>query len=132
MNRTEQRLWIRLKDLFPGVVTRVENVAMPGFPDVHGVYNRDYWVELKVLDTKNSNDKDPLILLRDTQIVWATKRLPFGVKIFILIGYKKEIRIFKLIQFAGKLGSILTFYWHGPMTDIGRKQFSQSIMEGLI
>lgn len=102
MNRTEKLLWDRTKSLFPGVISRVENGATPGYPDVHGIYNgSDYWVELKVTKTKfSSNIVNAyfLKLFQESQVVWALKRIKYARyrRLFLLVGFKSYMALYRV------------------------------------
>lgn len=91
MNKPEQQFWVLLKSHLPGDVSRIENTADVGTPDVTGAYNgKDYWVELKYCDNKNKI-KDVDKLLRSEQYVWHKRRIKHGSLIFTITRYPNKI-----------------------------------------
>lgn len=85
--KPEQKFWELIKDHLPGDVSRVENNADDGTPDVTGAaLGVDYWVELKVCDNLEKI-VDPEKLLRPSQNVWNYRRVKNGSKIFIAVRY---------------------------------------------
>lgn len=93
MNLTEQNLWYKLKGYLPGDVSRIENMADVGMPDVNGTFVLDYWIELKVCGNK-SKLREVEDLLRETQLPWMMKRGKFGALIFVIVGYEEQIVIY--------------------------------------
>ena len=87
MNKPEQNFWKLIKTHLPGDVSRVENIADSGTPDVSGAYrSNDYWVELKVCQN-NKKERVIIDLLRPAQSVWHSRRGKHGSKIFVLVQY---------------------------------------------
>ena len=103
MTKPEQLLWRLVKPHLPGHVERVENVAVPGFPDVNGCFKElEYWVELKV--SKNKYKKvDVDRLLEDSQRVWIFKRLRVGGRVFVLVRQDKTLFIYQPELLSGGL-----------------------------
>jgi hypothetical protein len=93
MNKPEQQFWTLVKGHLPGDVSRIENIADVGTPDITGAYNgNDYWIELKVSENIRkiiSPDK----LCRPAQIVWHTRRGKHDSIILILTRYPNTITI---------------------------------------
>ena len=73
----ERTFWELIKDHLPGDVSRIENGADEGTPDVSGAYGRDYWVELKVCFNKRDLAQVPSLLLA-SQVVWHLRRARHG------------------------------------------------------
>lgn len=97
----EQNFWKLIKKYLPGDVSRVENVADEGTPDVTGAfYNHDYWVELKVCKNEKKF-RCPASLCGDSQLIWHLKREEQGSNIFLLVYY---IRMKKIILYKYKNG----------------------------
>lgn len=92
MSQPEQQLWKLIKPHLPGDVSRVENMADEGTPDVSGAWGIDYWIELKVCQNKKAL-ADPATLLRDSQIVWHLRRARQGSIIFVAVRYPKQKKI---------------------------------------
>lgn len=91
MNKPEQQFWTLIKDHLPGDVSRVENTADSGTPDVTAAYNgHDYWVELKVSSNKHKV-AEPEYLLRPAQYVWHMRRSRHGTQIFVITKYPNKI-----------------------------------------
>jgi hypothetical protein len=91
MTKPEQQFWILLKEHLPGDVSRVENTADSGTPDVTGAFlGNDYWIELKV---SNNIYKvvSPEKLCRPAQIVWHARRGKHSSTILVLTRYPKTI-----------------------------------------
>lgn len=90
MNKPEQKLWQMVKKQLPGEVSRVENIADSGDPDVSGACDGDYWVELKV--SQNLYKFTPVEkLLRPSQFAWHARRVKHGTLIFVLTHYPKML-----------------------------------------
>lgn len=91
----EKDFYNRIKKLLPGDVSRVENIADDGTPDVTAAYGGvDYWVETKVCD--NIRDVRPVNkLLRKSQIVWHMRRVLQGSHIYTLVEYPKFMVAYK-------------------------------------
>jgi len=90
MNLTEQKFWKLIKPHLPGDVSRVENTADNGMPDISGSCGIDYWVELKVCDNKGK-ERSVEKLLRPEQVVWHNRRVKQGACVIVLVRYKERI-----------------------------------------
>lgn len=91
MNQPERNFWKLVKDHLPGDVSRIENIADVGTPDITGAcYVGDYWVELKVCGNKEKA-RPVEKLLRPAQNVWHARRAKQGSIIFTLVKYEKKI-----------------------------------------
>ena len=108
MNLTEQKFWKLIKPHLPGDVSRVENTADNGMPDINGTCGIDYWVELKVC---NNKEKERPIekLLRPDQIVWYNRRAQQGACIFVLVRYLDK---FAFIYVKKNQKDLRTRYWN--------------------
>lgn len=91
----EKDFYNRIKHLLPGDISRVENIADDGTPDITAAYcDIDYWVETKVCD--NIRDVRPVNkLLRKSQIVWHMRRVLHGSRIYTLVEYPKFMVAYK-------------------------------------
>jgi len=94
MNNTEKKLYTLIKPHLPGVVSRVENYAEAGTPDVSGCYENDYWIELKICRTKNI---DIVKLIEPSQLSWHFSRARIGSIIFVIVRHFKAIRIYQAV-----------------------------------
>lgn len=91
---SEKTLWNKVKKWLPGVAERVENLCDPGTPDVHGVCEGgEYWVELKAPGTL-LEPPDAGELLNPRQRAWFLRRLPLRPCLFMLVEFKKDIRLY--------------------------------------
>ncbi|MCK5609902.1 hypothetical protein KAR91_48970 [Candidatus Pacearchaeota archaeon] len=89
----EQNFWKLIKLHLPGDVSRIENVADVGTPDVSGAYQgKDYWIELKVCKNK-IKITEVTSILRIQQISWHMRRSEHGSLIFVAIYYPNIHRI---------------------------------------
>ena len=88
----ERTFWELIKDHLPGDVSRIENGADEGTPDVSGAYGRDYWVELKVCFNKRDLAQVPSLLLA-SQVVWHLRRARHGSIIYVAVRYPNMKRI---------------------------------------
>jgi len=96
----ETQFWNLLKEHLPGDVSRVENSADSGTPDVTGAYCNqlkkkaiDYWIELKVCNNKRKI-KSPVDLCRDTQLIWHFRRGKLGSLIYVMVRYPNFIMVY--------------------------------------
>jgi len=106
MNLTEQKFWKLIKPHLPGDVSRVENTADNGMPDINGTCGIDYWIELKVCDNKGK--KRPVEkLLRPDQIVWHTRRIKQGACVLVLVRYEDRILVYYAKNTEGKIEYLL-------------------------
>lgn len=96
MNRTEKALWKRVRGVFPGVAERMENAAIPGYPDVQGDWcGRAYWVELKASRTKAMPEARRVTdMLEPSQRLWLRRHLPHGALAFVLLGWKNGVALY--------------------------------------
>ena len=96
MATPEQNFWKLIKKHLPGDVSRIENIADNGTPDVSGACGgQDYWIELKIYPNKLSKE----------QKVWHLRRMKQGSLIFTITYYPK--RKPKLIKMHVYLGDVL-------------------------
>jgi hypothetical protein len=90
----EANFWQLIKKHLPGDVSRVENTADTGTPDVTGAWEGlDYWIELKVSGLKKKVE-DPANLCREAQLVWHLRRGRQGSLVFVLVRYPRAIRLY--------------------------------------
>lgn len=96
----ETQFWNLLKDHLPGDVSRIENLADSGTPDVTGAYYNllmkkaiDYWIELKVCSNKKKL-RDPTDLCLDSQLIWHFRRGKLGTLIYIMVRYPTFIMVY--------------------------------------
>lgn len=78
---TEQDLWKRLYTASKGLahVTRIENSATFGVPDVAGTYKgKQFWLEFKIM-------KGTHILFQPTQIAWMLQEINAGGEVHVLV-----------------------------------------------
>ena len=74
----ERNLWLQLKrNTKPVVWTRIESVAGLGIPDLHGFYQRCFWVELKIIKYNKIN-------FSAHQIAWINRHITLGAPVFVL------------------------------------------------
>ena len=104
MKKPEAQFWELLKEhkaeALPGDVSRVENYADTGTPDLSCARGQDYWVELKAVTRPvelkdESVGKGVIPLLEPTQGVWHARRVSQGTHIFMLIKYDNAILLWK-------------------------------------
>ena|ERR1017187_5520229 len=92
MLKNEKALWATLKRNTEHLVMwdRIENLAVPGLPDLHGVRRgQEGWVELK-----HAKD-DQHISFEPTQIVWFTRYAARGgARAFILVAFPTNIGLY--------------------------------------
>lgn len=111
----EQNFWKLIKDHLPGDVSRIENTADDGTPDVTGAwYGQDYWIELKVCNNKRDL-VDVLNLLRVSQRAWHLRRGRHGSIVYVAVRYPNMKRI---IIYEMKNISLV----YKPVIDIKSKQ----------
>jgi hypothetical protein len=95
MKTPEQKFWDLIKKHLPGEVSRIENSADVGTPDVSGAYNgKDYWIELKICNNKEKI-RDVTSLHRNEQLIWHLKRGKQGSIILVMVRYPKFIMIYR-------------------------------------
>ena len=100
MNKPESAFYQLLKrnQVIPGDVSRVENTADVGMPDLSCAFNgRDYWVELKFSE-KKAVETDFPSLLRPAQKVWHARREKEGSRIFLLTQCKDYLCLHCLMK----------------------------------
>ena len=86
--KPESALWTLIRANLPGHVTRVENVAGIGTPDVNACYQgAETWLELKVA-------KGNYIYLRASQVAFCVRRVAEKGRIFFVTRYGEDILIF--------------------------------------
>ena len=110
MNIKEKQFWKTIKKHLPGDISRIENIADVGTPDMSGAFdNSDYWVELKVCDNKNII-KGVKNLLKPSQNVWHLRRGNQGSIIFVAVYYPnmKKIFLYKLNRISGYYTILIT------------------------
>jgi len=106
----ESKLWITLKEnLKKFHLTRFENWAVPGVPDVHGCKDGiPFWMELKV--TRSNKIK-----LSPHQIMWNYKYSLYGGRSFIMAEHlgQRLLRIFpgSLVHSIASIGSRTEPHW---------------------
>lgn len=98
MNIKEKQFWKTIKKHLPGDLSRIENSADEGTPDVSGCDDLDYWVELKVCNNKILF-KDVKKLLKPSQIVWHLRRGDKGSIIFVAVYYPNMKKLVVLYQY---------------------------------
>lgn len=99
MKQYERKFWGLIKDHLLGDISRIENAADSGTPDVSGAYiEKDYWVELKA--TESLKEVRPETLLRSAQLVWHKRRVRQGSKIFVIVKYESlhKFIVYQLIK----------------------------------
>lgn len=85
----EQKFWQQVKEHLPGHVTRIENAAGNGMPDVNVGFNgRDYWIELKIAKSRDT------VLIRKEQRVWMMYHLKFGCKVAVLAKHREVYYVY--------------------------------------
>lgn len=78
---TESDFWLQVKANLPGHMVRIENLAGIGTPDVNACHDgSECWLELKVA-------KGHQIYFRSAQIVFMTRRVAEGGRVFVLVKY---------------------------------------------
>ncbi len=97
MRKPEQKFWDLLKNnkVLPGDISRVENTADVGTPDLSCAYGKDYWVELKAVEDIYAGKRSDL--LESSQRVWHARRVKMGSLIFVLTRYDDVIQIEKCV-----------------------------------
>ena len=106
----ESKLWKELKEnLKKFHLTRFENWAVPGVPDVHGCKDGiPFWIELKV--TRSNKIK-----LSPHQIMWNYKYSLYGGRSFIMAEHlgQRLLRIFpgSLVHSIASIGSRTEPHW---------------------
>lgn len=98
MSTPEKQFYLKIKSHLPGDVSRIENYADRGTPDVTGgYYGHDYWVELKISKNK-LKQADLRTLLEPSQVVWHQRRGPHGTIIMVIVGHPTFIVIYQWIH----------------------------------
>ena len=106
----ESKLWKELKEnLKKFHLTRFENWAVPGVPDVHGCKDGiPFWIELKV--TRSNKIK-----LSPHQIMWNYKYSLYGGRSFIMAEHlgQRLLHIFagSLVHSIASIGSRTEPHW---------------------
>jgi len=106
----ESKLWKRLKKSLKDFhLTRFENWAVPGVPDVHGCKDGiPFWIELKVMKGNKIN-------LSPHQIMWNYKYSLYGGRSFIMAEHlgQRLLHIFpgSLVHSIAAIGSRTEPHW---------------------
>lgn len=88
--RPETKLWQSISPIIPGYITRIENSAGNGMPDVHVTFNgKDFWIELKIARACGT------VLLRKEQRVWMFHRSRYGGKVWVLAKHGSYFYVFE-------------------------------------
>jgi Holliday junction resolvase len=100
---TESDFWLQCKANLPGHMVRIENVAGIGTPDVNACHNGvECWLELKVA-------KGHQIYFRSAQIVFMTRRVAEGGRVFVLVRYDKILLVLtgkELVSISDRLETV--------------------------
>jgi hypothetical protein len=110
----ESKLWKRLKKSLKDFhLTRFENWAVPGAPDVHGCKDGiPFWIELKVMKGNKIN-------LSPHQIMWNYKYSLKGGRSFIMAEHlgQRLLYIFPgfLVHSIASIGSRTEPHWSFPL-----------------
>ena len=104
-SKPESRLWKQLRDGTKEQVlwTRIESLAAPGVPDLHGLLDgTPFWLELKVHRLKTLKS----VKFRPHQISWQTQYFSHGGLVWNLVGHPPErtINLFSGEQVMGLAG----------------------------
>lgn len=102
MSTPEKKFYDLLSPHLPGDVSRVENYADTGTPDVSGACGVDYWVETKVCTNtqKIRPVEDFFKGRRATQRVWHKRRAAHGTHIFVMVRYPELIAVYTVSKDA--------------------------------
>lgn len=88
--RPEAAFWQQCRDKIPGHVTRVENAAGNGMPDINVVaFGKEYWIELKIAKPCGR------VLVRKEQRVWMKYHLANGGKVVVLAKHGDSYYVFQ-------------------------------------
>jgi len=123
----ESKLWITLKEnLKKFHLTRFENWAVPGVPDVHGCKDGiPFWMELKV--TRSNKIK-----LSPHQIMWNYKYSLYGGRSFIMAEHlgQRLLRIFpgSLVHSIASIGSRTEPHWTVSLDDEPWKELEEILL----
>lgn len=109
MRVKEKQFWKTLKNHLPGDVSRIENVADKGTPDVSGAWGQDYWVELKVCENKTKL-RPVHSLLENSQYVWHHRRGKQGSIIYVAVYYPFMKRKTFLYRYNGEHDKYIKIY----------------------
>jgi hypothetical protein len=95
LRKPEQKFWDLLKNnsVLPGDVSRVENTVDSGTPDISGAYWKDYWVELKAVESDYKPNMQVIKLLEPSQIVWHARRVKHASIIFVMTKFNNAITL---------------------------------------
>ncbi len=89
---TETWMWRKIKaGLAPLMVdlTRIENTAGAGMPDVNCCHNGiEFWIELKIV-------REGRVQLRSSQVAWITARAGHGGRAFILAKHGEDLLVYR-------------------------------------
>jgi len=100
---TESDFWLQCKANLPGHMVRIENVAGIGTPDVNACHDGvECWLELKVA-------KGHQIYFRSAQIVFMTRRVAEGGRVFVLVRYDKILLVLtgkELVSISDRLETV--------------------------
>lgn len=100
---TESDFWLQCKSNLPGHMVRIENVAGVGTPDVNACHDGvECWLELKVA-------KGHQIYFRSAQIVFMTRRVAEGGRVFVLVRYDKILLVLtgkELVSISDRLETV--------------------------
>lgn len=91
MRKPEQLFYDLIKKYLPGDVSRIENTADAGTPDLTcAAYGRDFWIELKSHpEVKYKDDlRQVYEYIEPSQRVWHARRSKFGSLIFVICRFE--------------------------------------------
>lgn len=85
----ESTLWTLIRDRLPGHLTRIENLAGIGQPDVNACYDgSEVWIELKMM-------KGNYLYFRTSQISFFSRRCKERGRVFVLARKDNDIIVFR-------------------------------------
>jgi hypothetical protein len=118
--KPEQTFWNQLKKHLPGFNQRIENAAGAGTPDVYCVWEKSFWIELKV----HPNDLSPI------QKEWHKRNCLNGGHSFVVskVGGTEFSVAHILIRKIKVKGNEL----ETPVIGIVKKPFDYSVLVSLI
>lgn len=112
----ENQFWNLLKKHLPGDVSRIENSADSGTPDVTGAWRKqpfdigiDFWIELKICSNKKII-RQAHELCNKSQLIWHFRRGKQGSLIFVMVRYPFGILVYKWAGFYSGYPLIKRFY----------------------